>query len=917
MILLPETAVDARRNAQHALHTAKETLSQAKQGAGQLKDDLDALAIPDALLAQGVAIDALNRRLGGIIKAAEDRPGLIGQRKQIETDIDRLLHDLPQTTTQHDVSALLPDTVARKRIRGLAQQHPLLISALEMARKALRALEEDRLSGKTKLDTLPPPRDFTDFCLRVERIRSRGEMEAMLAAQQAKLQGSYEQIDRALKKQTFWTATRDELETLALPSEMTLTQFAEEYQEQRRSEELLAERISGTNDIRTKLTHDLEDLRHDGAIPTVDELQRIRQERDAGWTLVYRAWIEGDDVAVDAQHYDPDLPLHDAFFRRIESADKLADNMRQEADRVARQTQLLTEQRRCEEAITALASEQEELAAARQALDSAWAACWAPLGIAPRSPREMQAWLNGMRDILRMAEAAREVARSIEQASAEIEEYKGVLVSTAEKTGIAIGRQSETLVVLMARGQAAITANEKMAQERERVVNELDGLSRILRDAYQEVAAAEQNLMNWQKDWAGAIANLRLLDPTPPDDVIAMLDVLEEIRVKRHEIEDKDGRIAGIDRDAAEFAAAVTGLLERIAADLLGLPVVQAAGELHARLVKAQRDATKRESLLQQIEGKRKVVTDAEEVIRLRTEELAELCRQAGCATADDLPDAEEKSKQAKKWQSEITGLERQVIELGEGEALADIVAAAATMDGDALPGQSNEMERRLAELDARRTELEQAIGACREAMRVMNGGDAAAVAANELQQVVAEMRDHADQYLRLRLAAALIRQQVEAYRQRNQTPVLQSAGEIFATLTLGSFAGIETDYDEKDRPVLIGVRGDGERVYVEGISDGTCDQLYLAMRLAALARHLETSEALPFIVDDILIGFDDQRAIAALRVLADFSRKTQVILFTHHTRLPELAQQIDQVDGIFMHNLEDAVKVENISLLG
>lgn len=48
-------------------------------------------------------------------------------------------------------------------------------------------------------------------------------MEAMLAAQQAKLQGSYEQIDRALKKQTFWTATRDELETLALPSEMTLT----------------------------------------------------------------------------------------------------------------------------------------------------------------------------------------------------------------------------------------------------------------------------------------------------------------------------------------------------------------------------------------------------------------------------------------------------------------------------------------------------------------------------------------------------------------------------------------------------------------------------------------------------------------------------------------------------------------------
>lgn len=73
-------------------------------------------------------------------------------------------------------------------------------------------------------------------------------------------------------------------------------------------------------------------------------------------------------------------------------------------------------------------------------------------------------------------------------------------------------------------------------------------------------------------------------------------------------------------------------------------------------------------------------------------------------------------------------------------------------------------------------------------------------------------------------------------------------------------------------------------------MSDGTADQLYLALRLAGVAEYLARNEAMPFIVDDILIKFDDGRAVAALKVLAELSIKTQVIFFTHHRHLVELA---------------------------
>jgi len=83
-----------------------------------------------------------------------------------------------------------------------------------------------------------------------------------------------------------------------------------------------------------------------------------------------------------------------------------------------------------------------------------------------------------------------------------------------------------------------------------------------------------------------------------------------------------------------------------------------------------------------------------------------------------------------------------------------------------------------------------------------------------------------------------------------------------------------------------------GELVGVQGMSDGTQDQLYLALRLASIERYLEAKEPLPLILDDVLINFDDRRAAAALRTLAELGRKTQVIMFTHHLRLVELAQQ-------------------------
>jgi uncharacterized protein YhaN len=61
----------------------------------------------------------------------------------------------------------------------------------------------------------------------------------------------------------------------------------------------------------------------------------------------------------------------------------------------------------------------------------------------------------------------------------------------------------------------------------------------------------------------------------------------------------------------------------------------------------------------------------------------------------------------------------------------------------------------------------------------------------------------------------------------------------------------------------------------------------------------------MPFIVDDVLINFDEARAAETLLVLQEMAERTQVILFTHHRHIADMAMEIvKERPGIFIKNL-------------
>ena len=87
-------------------------------------------------------------------------------------------------------------------------------------------------------------------------------------------------------------------------------------------------------------------------------------------------------------------------------------------------------------------------------------------------------------------------------------------------------------------------------------------------------------------------------------------------------------------------------------------------------------------------------------------------------------------------------------------------------------------------------------------------------------------------------------------------------------------------------------------------MSDGTADQLYLALRLAALDLQRGSHLHMPLVLDDVLITSDDERAANVLRALAQFAEAGQVMIFTHHRHLIDVARATLGDQALAVHTL-------------
>lgn len=206
-----------------------------------------------------------------------------------------------------------------------------------------------------------------------------------------------------------------------------------------------------------------------------------------------------------------------------------------------------------------------------------------------------------------------------------------------------------------------------------------------------------------------------------------------------------------------------------------------------------------------------------------------------------------------------------------------------------ALGARLTDVDAELEQTGAERGGIADARRDADTALKALQQGHDAAGVTQELSDAREALLDKVEERYSLQVARLILDRAHRAASDGGQG-LEQVASGYFRTLTGGAYSGLRINDEESGAPVLVAVESARNEKSLGDLSAGTRDQLWLALRLAGIVAAARETP-FPLLLDDSLVQFDDSRATAALQLLHEVSGHVQVVLFTHHDHLADLAE--------------------------
>ncbi len=906
--LLPPDFTENHRQIVQAIREAELQLAKDTERLANLQAKRAALSFNRSLLQQAAKIDDLHQRLGEYRKGLKDKPEREGMRISLRREAANLLQQVRPDLTLAELEPLRAVLVKKKSVQRLSEEYAAINRQLLLTKKQYKIAEQEHREATKSLAGIQGAANMqgSQRLLQVVKMAQKeGNIDSLLEKTRHEIEQGKKNCQAELQRLGHWSGDLPKFIQLPLPLAETIQQADKQYSDLSDERRSLEKEYKSTEQELQKTQTEIKKNSYAGQIPSEDTLVESRDKRDQGWRLLRRQWLDDQDVTQESLAYDPSQPLAEAYEGYVQEADGIADRLRREADRVVGAATLRAQAEALQYKLADLAGTRVLLTKRRQELETSWWATWQPFGITPLSPKEMSGWLAAI-DKLRYKTG--EILKKEQEIDKDIQRRETLREDVQRELQLLNQQEipnNETIGPIVVFAETVLEAAARQQADIERLKERQATTQKSFKEAGEELAAAQESLAIWQQQWNTAISGLGLTGEIAPSEASELIDRVQACFDRVKEAADLKKRIEGIDRDALNLETDVKALCKEVTPGQAALPLDQAIVQLRALHGQSQKDCTLHDKLSEEIDSLQTEVTGAQKILLNATAQMAEILAIAKCDAQEELPAAMRKFDEYQKLSDKISDIQANLAKIGAGISLEKIARQAAEINNDELPDRIEAQRRNIVErIHPEINRISQIIGELTNKLAAMDGSARAAELTQEMEQELARLRRLTERYTLVKLASKILQLEIERYREEHQDPVLIIASRYFHDMTLGSFIGLRTDIDDKGAPILIGVRPDDRRIPVGGMSSGTRDQLYLALRLATLEYRLESHESMPFIVDDILINFDDQRARATLQALAGLATRNQVILFTHHQQIVAETNNIAENNSIVVHTL-------------
>jgi uncharacterized protein YhaN len=763
-------------------------------------------------------------------------------------------------------------------------------SGVEARLETARAALEEAQAGLTRALEEAPPSDAGGAAIETLKARlqaaRRDDSTSRLRALRADVDKQSRRLANALDALAPWRGGLDDLALVSVPGEAET--------------QALRERLSRTRALRGQHAERL--------AAKTGEAERLRAEAAAAGRA---ADLVGDDLAADIRAAREALWSAHRKELNARSADAFEAAMRRDdaagAARLANARELAAQRER---AIT-LAGVEADSARAKADLDAAESALHA-LGreiegaapVAPPAGRDMLRFIDAWRVKRDEALAAIAGLDEIKDARRRIEDEAAVgrraLSEALREAGVAHDPEGSAETLIEA-AEAAIAGEAKLAGLRLKAEERRADAAR----AEGKFRNATEADANWRKAWREACAGTWLGEAEGEPQLGAVrqsLKALDELRATMKESADLADRIAKMERDKRLFADEVAAAAAALDLDDVGDDVRERADAVEERVARARENARRRAEKAKALESARGRLAAIAEALDLNARQARAMTGLFAVATLAEVAAKLEDCRRRDEARAEIAKEIRAVIGAGVAGSLETARAVLEGADAAALAAELASLKTRAPHDDQAHAEAHSAHREAIKRLEAVGGDDAVARIEEKRRTILEEIKDGARRYLALRAGVAAADEALRLYRDRHRGAMMERASRAFNLISRGAYRGLTTAPNGGSE-TLIALGADGGSKEAEQLSKGARFQLYLALRVAGYHELAKTRRPAPFVADDIMETFDHFRAEEALRLFAEMARVGQVIYFTHHQHLAEIAKAV--CPGAKVHELQ------------
>ncbi len=474
------------------------------------------------------------------------------------------------------------------------------------------------------------------------------------------------------------------------------------------------------------------------------------------------------------------------------------------------------------------------------------------------------------------------------------------LTSFSERLSTLLGVKG-SLSSLRANAKEKISEREGQEKDRTALLAQRENQDANRDAAEQKVNEAKKALVLAKEEWDGLIVSLG--DPIHEKDRGMLAASIKEIQG----LDDGRRKMAG---RITNMETVIFGFLKSLASVTGSLGMGDGPWSQHtwsgpfsiletlakeARETEGNRGSLKREWEQANFRlGENQILMDQNQSL------LEKLLLATGCGLETEVPVLLEKIRLGKALKTEVDTKKSKLIQ-DMGVPLADYQNQLGQQKGTELRSQCEELDQASKELGDQVIGLVGNKSTMERVLGELVNSDTASKARMEGEQAKAQLEEAVREWKLNHLARCCLERAIEKQKSNDDQTPLSRAAHFFTKMTRERFESIEFDGTGEKLLLEIKRRGVEEplsfsKIENTGLSEGTADQLWLALRLAGIEARVnqmiqEGRNPMPIILDDVLVSFDEERTKAALEVLAEIGQKTQVILFSHHHHVSELAK--------------------------